>query len=137
MAISNGVLTLKDSTGSATMDVIGSFTQTGGTYNIHVSNYDTPNSCTVTIYSDFSMANGTFNFDSRQIGAGLAEHLLYLYGDNFTLGGSATITHANNLTTNFIFGQIYFAKSGTTVYTRNTTTNNIQHVKYTIQQELQ
>lgn len=133
VAISNGVLTLKDSTGSATMDVIGSFTQTGGTYNIHVSNYDTPNSCTVTIYSDFSMANGTFNFDSRQIGAGLAEHSLYLYGDNFTLGGSATITHANNLTTNFIFGQIYFAKSGTTVYTRNTTTNNIQHVKYTIQ----
>ncbi len=130
--LSNGILSLKYSTGSGNMSVNGNYIQSGGQFNIHAANVTTSNISTVTVNGDFLMTNGTFNFETFAASSGLAEHALYINGDNYTLDGNAVITHANNLTTNYIFGQIYFTKPGTTVYTRSSSTNDIRHVKYTI-----
>ncbi len=130
--ISGGELTLKYNTGVATWTISGNYSQSSGTFNIHSQNATTPNSCTVTINGDFSFTNGTFNFDNYATGTGLAEHLVYINGASYTLDGNAIITHANNLTTNFIFGQIIFSRPGTTTYSRNSATNEIRHVKYTV-----
>jgi hypothetical protein len=130
--ISDGILSLKYSTGSGNLTIDGDYNQSGGQFNIHAANVTTTDISSVTVNGDFTMTNGTFNFETFATGAGLAEHNLYINGDNYTLDGNAIITHANNLTTNYIFGQIYFTKPGTTVYTRSSSTNNIQHVKYTI-----
>lgn len=132
LSISDGILTLKHKSGSGQLAVSGTYTQSGGTFNIHTQNASVTDVSTVTVNDDFIMTDGTFNFDSRQAATDLSEHILYINGSHFTLGGSAIITHANDLTTNFIFGQIYFNRSGTTVYKRNSSTNEIRHVKYTI-----
>lgn len=130
--LSSGILSLKYSTGSGNATINGDYTQSGGQFNIHAANATTADISTVTVNGDFTMTNGTFNFETFVSGAGLAEHVLYINGDHYTLSGDAVITHANNLTTNYIFGQIYFAKPGTTIYTRSSSTNDIRHVKYTI-----
>lgn len=132
LSISIGTLTLKHKTGSGQLTVTGNYTQSGGTFNIHTQNAAVTDVSTVTVNDDFIMTGGTFNFDNRQAATDLAEHILYINGSHYTLDGSAIITHANDLTTNFIFGHIYFSKTGTTVYKRNTSTNEIRHVKYMI-----
>jgi hypothetical protein len=133
ISISNGTLSLKYETGAATLDVLGSYTQSGGTFNMHSRNATTANTNTMNVFGNFLMSNGTFRFDNFASGAGLAEHNLFLYGTSFTLDGNASITHANDLTTNYIFGQIYFAYPGTTDYLRYSNTNSINHVRYTVQ----
>jgi hypothetical protein len=132
VVITAGGLNLKFNTGSATWMINGNWIQSGGTFNIHAQNATTPNSCLVTVNGDFTMTNGTFNFDNFQGAGALAEHILNLNGANVTFGGSSIITHANNLTTNYTFGQIHFTRSGTTTYSRTSSSNEIRYVKYTI-----
>ncbi|MBL7914125.1 MAG: T9SS type A sorting domain-containing protein [Bacteroidia bacterium] len=133
ISISNGTLTLKYETGAATLDVLGSYSQSGGTFNMHSRNATTANTNIMSVFGNFLMSNGTFRFDSYASGAGLAEHHLFLYGTSFTLDGNASITHANDLSGNYIFGQIYFSYPGIINYYRNSNTNSINHVRYTVQ----
>ncbi|MBK9046462.1 MAG: T9SS type A sorting domain-containing protein [Bacteroidetes bacterium] len=133
VSISNGTLSLKYDAGVATLNVLGSYTQSGGTFNLHSRNATTADNNIVNVFGNFLMSNGTFRFDNFASGAGLAEHSLFLYGTSFTLDGNASIIHANDLTTNYIFGQIYFSYPGTMDYLRYSNTNSINHVRYTVQ----
>ncbi len=130
--LTGGILNAKYNTGLTTVDVTGSYTQSNGTLNLHSRTAATPDQITLSVFGNFSMSNGTLNFDNFQTGTGLAEHRVNIMGPSYTLDGSAIITHANNLTTNYIFGQIYFGFAGTTTYSRNSSTNEIRHIKYTI-----
>ena len=132
VSISGGLLNLKYNTGVATMDIAGSYTQSSGTFNLHSNTATTPDQITVNVNGNFLMSGGTMNFDNFATGAGLAEHRVNILGSSYSLGGNAIITHANNLSTNFIFGQIHFGYAGTTSYNRYSSTNEIRHVKYTI-----
>ncbi len=132
MLISSGIVNLKWLDGVAILYVDGGYTQTGGTFNIHSHTASTDDTCKVTVNGSFAQSAGIFNFDNAA-GTGMAEHTLTLNGPAFTIEGSAVITHANNLTTSYVFGQVYFARAGTTVYSRISATHNIEHVKQTIQ----
>jgi hypothetical protein len=132
VVVSGGILNLKNTTGQGLLAIAGDYTQTGGNFNIHAGTTAITNSCTVTVSGGFTLSDGVFNFDNCTAASGLSEHLLNINGNSFTLGGSAIITHANNLSGNFIFGQIYFTKAGTVQYNRNSSTNEIRHVKYTV-----
>ena len=128
--ISGGILNLKWLSGAATLTVNGGFYQTGGTYNMHSHTAGNSDTCKVIVNGDFSQTAGTFNFDNAT-GAS-ADHTLTINGSDYEVGGTGVITHANNLTTGTVFGQIYFNRTGTTVYSRSSSTHNVQHVKQTI-----
>ncbi len=130
--ITGGTLNLKYDTGVATMNIFGSYTQSAGTFNLHSRTTNTANVITVNLSGDFTMSNGTLNFDTQSSGAGLAEHQFNMAGANYTLSGSALITHANDLSSNYIFGFMNFTRSGTTNYLRNSSTTEIKHIKYQI-----
>lgn len=129
--ISDGTLNLKWLDGQAILDIDGDFLQTGGTFNIHAHTRVTYDTCKVTVNGSFTQSGGTFNFDTGE-SQNRAEHQLILLGPQFTLGGSAVITHGNNLSSKYVFGQIHFNRSGTITYSRNSSTHNIQHVIQTI-----
>ncbi len=127
--ISSGIMNLKWLTGNATMNIDGNYNQTGGTFNFHSRAATIDDTIKVVVNGDFSQSAGTLNFDN---GTGPAEHTLTFYSPNVTLSGSAIITHANNLSATWVFGHIYFNRSGTTIFSRSTSTHNIQHVRQTI-----
>lgn len=129
--VDGGVLNLKWLDGQALLDIGGDFDQTGGTFNIHAHTRSTPDTCKVTVNGSFTQTGGTFNFDARA-GTGMAAHQLIILGSQFTLDGTAVITHNNNLSSSYVFGHIYFNRAGTTTYSRNSSTHNIQHVIQTI-----
>ncbi|MDQ3051169.1 MAG: T9SS type A sorting domain-containing protein, partial [Bacteroidota bacterium] len=129
--ITGGTLNLKWMTGIATMNITGEYQQSGGIFNIHGATSATTDTCKITINGNFTQSAGTLNFDNAT-GSAMAEHTITFNGVAFTVSGSAVITHANNLTGNYLFGQFYFNRTGTTIYSRNSSTHNIQHVRQTI-----
>lgn len=129
--ISGGTLNMKWLQGVATLTVDGNYNQTGGTFNMHSNTSSTSDTCKVIVNGDFSQTGGTYNFDNA-LGTGMPEHTLTCNGASFTVGGTAIITHVNNLTTNYVFGHIYFNRTGTTIFSRTSSTHNIEHVRQTI-----
>jgi hypothetical protein len=130
--LTGGILSMKWDQGSAIMNINGYYNQTGGTFNIHSNTSLTADVSQISVYGDFSQTGGTFNFDSCSNVLHVTEHLLNIYGANYSLGGTAVLTHANNLSTNYVFGQIYFNRTGITTYNLNSSTHDIRHVKQTI-----
>ncbi len=128
--ISGGTATVKWNTGTSLLTVGSSFAQTGGTLNLHNRNLLTTNPVSMVVNGNFSHTGGTLNFDSYSGGSSsLATHTLKINGANYTVGGTGIITHINAGTANTVFGEIYFARNGTTVYNRSSATHDLQQVK--------
>lgn len=139
VSISGGLLGIKGGTGAATFNVLGGYSQSGGTFFLHnASTAVTANVIAVTINSnndatgDFSHTGGTLNFDDCST-AGAATHTLTIYSPSYTVGGAAgtSITRAG-AGTGALFGEIYFARAAGTTYSRSSTSHSIQQVKQII-----
>ena len=146
VSLTGGTTHLKYLDGVATLDVTGSFTLGDGDFNVHGSATDaTADNCTVSVFDDFTInGNGIFNFDAEQTST--ATNKLYLYGDNITLSGTGTTnaegdfmrndlgtgTGDPGLATYTVFGEIYYARTGTITYNRGTTNTMMYQVKQII-----
>jgi hypothetical protein len=129
--ITGGILNLKWLTGRAFMTINGNYVQSGGNFNIHSHTGANPDTCRVIVNGNFTQTAGVFNFDTRS-GSNMAENELIINGPNFTIGGSGSFTHGNNLSANYVHGHIYFNRTGTITYSRTSPTHDIQHIRQTI-----
>ncbi len=129
--ITGGTSTLKWDNGQMTLTISGDYIQSGGTFNFHTRNTDTPDSNTLEVYGNFLHTGGTIEFDERA-GNTNAEHSIDYYGTIFTLGGTGVISHDNHLTANTVFGNINFNTAGTVVFNRSSATHDLRHIRQTI-----
>jgi hypothetical protein len=129
--ISGGETTAKVNTGATTVDVSGNYVQTGGTFFLHKSTTTlTPDVVAVTINGTFSQTGtGIINFDQNI--SSTATHTLTLFGSSYTIGGTASMTHAS-AGTGSVFGELYFARTGTITLDRTATTHEIDQVRQII-----
>lgn len=132
--INGGTLNLKWDNGPATMSITGGYSQSGGNFNFHGSNNVSLDLISVNVYGNFNQTNGVLNFDSR-VSTGNASNRLNLYGPFVSFGGTGVITHANHLSSNTVFGNIYFIRNGTIQFSRTSATHDIRHVKEFITSE--
>ena len=141
--MNGGSLGLSTNTGASTWDVQGEYVQTGG-YLFHkfknglstltvgldytqtggqVSLFASPtinsiNLVNLTINGDAEFSNTTFNFDSSSIST--TEHEIRFNGSSLIIGDNAMFTHINHLSSNMIFGNMYYQTAGTLTYDRTT-----------------
>ena len=132
--ITAGTLNVKHQAGTATMDIGGNYRQVGGYFNMHSSTTATNDTVTVTVEGTFVHARSPLNFDNAS-GNAMAEHKFILNGSSYTVFGTGSITHANNLTANTVFGQFIFNRAGTTTYNRFSNAHRIEHVKIYIRSQ--
>jgi hypothetical protein len=130
-----GELTVQAGYGSGIMNVLGGYTQTGGTFFLH-KNSTTAGSrvVTVTINSNgdavgnFSQTAGIINFDNNTTSVG---NTLTIKSPSVTLGGTGSITMAN-AGTNPISGQIIYSLAGAIILNRTATTHNIHGINQVV-----
>ena len=133
----SGTLSIKGADGTANVNVQDDYIQTSDTLLLHNNLADaTANVVTLTINSDasasgvFSLTGGQFNFDNNP--SSISTNVLVILSSNFVIGGTGVCTHACHLTSGTVFGQMTYAKAGTTVYTRTSNTNQMRQVKQTV-----
>lgn len=125
--VSTGSCAVKEGTGSATVNFNSTYSQTGGSFFLHRNaTLATVNSVTVNVAGDFSHTGGNLNFDNNTTSTGI--HVVNLNGANCTLGGTGVMTRAN-AGTGAVFGELHYARAGTIVWSRTSTTHSIQQVQ--------
>jgi hypothetical protein len=136
--ITNGNLVLKSGFGSGTLNINGSFTQTGGLVDFY-KNSSFFNTLVVAMVvnadndavGDFTQTAGTISF-SDNTSPSSAENILSIKSPNFTIGGNAIITSAG-VGTSPVLGIIEFSRTGTTVFTRNIgSSHSVTQTRYII-----
>lgn len=116
--ITNGMLTVKASTGAALMSIAGAYVQSGGTLYLHGNSaLASADKIQLTILGNFTQSGGMFSFDDNSSNAN-ATHELILQGSVYSLSGTGVITHAGPGTSQS-FGLIKFAKIGTIQFQRS------------------
>ena len=129
LQISNGKLSLKggDAGSAVNLNIRGSFTQNGGSFFLHdnpADDLNTAASLMMTVNSnddaigDFTQTAGTFSFDNANAAPASLTLALNIKCPNFTIGGSGSISMAN-AGTGTAFGDLFFAHSGTTNFSRS------------------
>ena len=109
------------------VNINGSFTQSGGTLYFHNNTgISTNDVITLNLNSDFNQSGGIINFDNNSSAAS-ATHIMNLFGANYNISGTGSITHAA-AGTGTIFGAMNFSRAGTTNFVRNGS-HDIQQVK--------
>jgi hypothetical protein len=109
------------------ININGAFTQSGGTFYLHNnSTVSTNDVITLNLNSDFNQSAGVINFDNNASAAS-ATHIMNLFGANYNISGTGSITHAA-AGTGTIFGTINFSRAGTINFSR-TGSHDIQQVK--------
>jgi hypothetical protein len=107
---------------SPVFNIAGDFNMTGGSCVFTDANNSSGNGTpTMNVSGNFNVSGGTIEmsqFASNTSGKGIGT--LNLYGNYIQTGG--TITETANTLANSGFGKIYFAKSGTQIFYRNTGT---------------
>ena len=124
--ISGGTTTLKGRDGIGTVNVVGSFEQSGGTFYMHNNSSNaTSDIVSMTVNGDFTHSAGTLNFDNNS--SSTSTHVITLKGSNYAIGSSGTMTRAGAGTSS-TFGELNFNKTGAMRFTR-TSGHDIQQVK--------
>jgi hypothetical protein len=125
VAIANGSLTVKGNTGAATMNVNGSYTQTGGTFSLHV-NHTVPTGDLIrtNINGNFRQTAGVILYDNNAAGAA---HIISLRGESVDLEGTGIIYRDGSGTTN-VYGILSFDRGGKINYERNGNAHFLEQV---------
>ena len=113
-----------------TISISGNYVQTGGTFggtDISLAGENALGVPTINVSGNFSISSGTFDMTQNTgTAAGNGICTLNLYG-NFTQTGG-TITETATTTTTYGSGKIYFAKSGTQIFSKTAgTISNTVH----------
>ncbi|HLG34298.1 MAG TPA: T9SS type A sorting domain-containing protein [Bacteroidia bacterium] len=127
----NGTLNCKSDDGGITINVNGSYTQSGGTFYLHNNNQRVSSvPVHVTINGIFTHSGGTINFDDNS--SNITEtHELIIKGPSYNLTGNGLMTHAGAGTCT-VFGLIRFERNGTITFNRSASGHSIQQVKQVV-----
>ena len=128
LSISGGSLSVKggDCT-SSTLNVLGSYTQTGGDFYLHnCTNDELAASSTITINfnsnddanGDFTHTGGNFVYDNSVTTPAALNLIVNVKAINYTIGGTGVMT-MTKAGTGTVFGILNFAHVGTTSFNRS------------------